>query len=153
LSPPENQADFWGSDQLNIASPAGACLLMPSTVVWSQNQGYVKQGLNTDFINGYAYAALSTPEGPIRRAAPLSGFILLAPGIHYPPHHHAPREVYLPMTCASWQLDSGDWFDVRPGQIIYHDSWQVHATRTLDEPFLAFVAWLDAADRNSIKWA
>jgi hypothetical protein len=122
-------------------------------VVWSQNQGYVKQGLNTDFINGYAYAALSTPEGPIRRAAPLSGFILLAPGIHYPPHHHAPREVYLPMTCASWQLDSGDWFDVRPGQIIYHDSWQVHATRTLDEPFLAFVAWLDAADRNSIKWA
>jgi hypothetical protein len=122
-------------------------------VVWSQNQGYVKQGLNTDFINGYAYAALSTPEGPIRRVAPLSGFILLAPGIHYPPHHHAPREVYLPMTCASWQLDSGDWFDVRPGQIICHDSWQVHATRTLDEPFLAFVAWLDAADRNSIKWA
>lgn len=122
-------------------------------VVWSQNAGYLKQGLNADFLRGYAYAALSTPGGPIRRTAPLAGFILLAPGIHYPPHHHGPREVYLPMTHARWQLDKGNWFDVEPGQLILHESWQVHATRTLDEPFLAFVAWLDPADRNSIKWA
>ena len=122
-------------------------------VVWSRNEGYVNQGLHADFLDGYAYAALSTPAGPIRRTKPLAGFILLAPGIFYPPHHHAPREIYLPMTPASWQLDKGDWFDVAPGQVILHDSWQVHATRTLDEPFLAFVAWLDEADRNSIKWA
>ena len=122
-------------------------------LVWSQNEGYVKQGINTDFLKGYAYACISAPNGPIVRKVPISGFILLTPHLHYPPHHHAPREVYLPLTSASWQLDKGEWFDVSPGEVIVHDSWQVHATVTGHEPFLAFVAWLDEAERNSIKWA
>ena len=122
-------------------------------LVWSQNEGYVKQGINRQFLDGYAYACISAPQGPIVRDVPLAGFILLAPDLYYPPHHHAPREVYLPLTPASWQLDKGKWFDVSPGQIVVHDTWQIHATRTGIEPFLAFVAWIDEAERNSIKWA
>ncbi len=73
--------------------------------------------------------------GPIVCDALLSGFILIGPGVHYPAHQHAPREIYLLMSPGiRWQLDHGDWFDVDPGDLIFHDSWRVHATKTDKTP-------------------
>ena len=82
------------------------------------------------------------------------GLLLLGPGVVYPGHHHEPKEVYLVMTPGSqWCLDEGDWFDVAPGDLVFHDSWKMHAMRTRDKPLLAFAGWLDAGDRRGISWS
>ena len=121
---------------------------------WSQAGAYLSDPRARRFLEGYGFAIVSGPDGPVRRDTPLSGFILLAPGHHYPAHHHPPREIYLPLTPgARWRLGEGAWFDVPAGQLIYHDAWVVHATMTGHEPFLAFVAWLDPAGRTSVRWA
>ncbi|RVU37776.1 hypothetical protein EOI86_00265 [Hwanghaeella grinnelliae] len=121
---------------------------------WSQNAGYTPENSSRSFLDGYAYASLSGPDGPILCEAPMAGYMLLGPDVHYPDHRHEPREVYLVLTPgAQWSLDSGDWFDVAPGTMIIHNSWQKHAIRTGDTPFLAFAAWLEAGPRSGISWA
>ena len=120
---------------------------------WSQNPRYVAEG-DRALLDGYAYASLSGPEGPIKCMAPRGGFYLMGPGVTYPSHNHAPREVYFVMTPGiEWCLDEGDWFDVAPGDLIYHAPWQMHAMRTSDQPGLAYVAWLEPGNRLEISWA
>ena len=78
----------------------------------------------------------------------------MAPGVTYPGHKHEAREVYLVLTPGTqWRLDEGEWFDVMPGDLIYHDSWQMHAMRTADRPLLAFAAWIETGDRRAIDRA
>jgi len=123
-------------------------------IEWSQNAGYTSENSSRSFLDGYAYASLSGPDGPILCEAPMAGYMLLGPDVHYPDHRHQPREVYLVLTPgAQWSLDSGEWFDVAPGTMIVHDGWQNHAIRTGDTPFLAFAAWLEAGPRSGISWA
>ncbi|UCH41412.1 MAG: hypothetical protein JSU67_07025 [Gammaproteobacteria bacterium] len=118
---------------------------------WSQNPRYDETTVSRELLDGYAYAGLSGPDSPIRCDVPLCGYLIMGPGITYPDHRHAPPEIYLVMTPGSqWCLDSGEWFDVAPGDLIFHDSWQKHATRTSHQPLLAFVAWLERGDRTRI---
>ena len=127
---------------------------LSGTIEWSQNAGYTSENSSRSFLDGYAYASLSGPDGPILCEAPMAGYMLLGPDVHYPDHRHQPREVYLVLTPgAQWSLDSGEWFDVAPGTVIVHDSWQKHAIRTGGSPFLAFAAWLEAGPRSGISWA
>ena len=123
-------------------------------VEWSQNSGYTEANSTRSFLDGYAYASLSGPDGPVLCEAPMAGFMLLGPDVHYPDHKHAPREVYLVLTPgARWSLDSGDWVAVPAGALILHQSWQKHAIQTGDTPFLAFAAWLEPGPRDGISWA
>lgn len=119
---------------------------------WSQNPRYVEEG-RRDLLDGYAYASLSGPEGPIKCIAPRGGFYLMGPNVTYPSHNHAPREVYFIMTPGiEWCLDDGDWFDVQPGDLIYHAPWQMHAMRSGNAPALAYVAWLEPGNRLEVAW-
>lgn len=119
---------------------------------WSQNPGYDESTVGRALLDGYAYAGLCGPDCPIRCQVPRAGFMLMAPGVTYQDHRHQAREIYLVMTPGSrWRLDRGRWFDVAPGDLVYHDSRQYHATRTAAAPFLAFVAWLDAGERGRIE--
>lgn len=137
-----------------LAGLAGSFGALAGSIGWSQNAGYTLENSGQAFLDGYAYASLSGPEGPVLCEAPMAGYMLLGPNLLYPDHQHAPREVYLVLTPgARWSLDSGEWFDVAPGTMIVHDSWQNHAIRTGNTPFLAFAAWLDAGDRNGIAWS
>ncbi|MCP4875406.1 MAG: hypothetical protein GY896_08015 [Gammaproteobacteria bacterium] len=121
---------------------------------WSQNPNYTTDNSSQSFLDGYAYAGFSGPDAPILCAAPLGGLVLLGPDVVYPSHHHQPKEVYLVLTPGSqWCLDEGGWFDVAPGSLIFHHSWQMHAMRTRDEPLLAFAGWLDVGDRRAIGWS
>lgn len=121
---------------------------------WSQNAGYTAANCSRAFLDGYAYAGIAGPEGPICVDAPRGGFLLMGPGVTYPAHNHAPREVYLLLTPgAEWQLDQGDWFPTRAGDLLFHDAWQMHAMRTLDAPMLAFAGWIEPGDRLSIGFA
>lgn len=120
---------------------------------WSQNANYTSENCSITFLNGYAYAGLSGPDGPLFWAAPRTGIMLMGPHVLYPSHHHKAREFYLPMTPgAQWRLDNGDWFDVDAGELIYHDAWQMHEMRTHGEPLLALAGWIEAGDRGSIAW-
>ena len=121
---------------------------------WSQNPAYDETTCSRDLLDGYAYAAFTGPDAPIRCSVPRGGLMIMAPGLTYPGHHHEPREVYLVMTPgAQWQLDEGDWFDVQAGDMIFHDSWQTHSMRSGSEPFLAFVAWVESGIRQHVGWS
>lgn len=137
-----------------LADLAGAFAAMAGSIEWSQNSGYTAENSTQSFLDGYAYASFSGPDGPILCEAPMAGYMLLGPNVHYPDHRHEPREVYLVLTPgAQWSLDSGEWFDVAQGSLIVHESWQKHAIRTGRTAFLAFAGWLDAGPRNGISWA
>ena len=121
---------------------------------WTQNEAYVRDNPDNPFLSAYAFATVSGASGPLICDVPLCGFILIGPDVHYPAHHHAPSEVYLLMGPGiRWQLDHGDWFGTSAGDLIFHDSWRVHATRTANAPMLAFVSWLDKSERDGIRWA
>lgn len=121
---------------------------------WSQNPNYTEANSSRAFLDGYAYAGFSGPDAPLLCAVPRGGLVLLGPGVEYPSHHHAPKEVYLVLTPGSqWCLDEGEWFDVEAGELIFHDSWQMHAMRSGDRPLLAFAGWLEAGDRRAIGWS
>lgn len=123
-------------------------------LAWSQNPGYDARNCEAAFLDGYAYAAFSGPEGPVYCAAPRGGALLMAPHVTYPGHKHAPKEVYLILTPgAQWRLDAGEWFDVSPGDLIVHAPWVTHSMRTTRHPLLAFAGWLEPGDRRDIAWS
>ena len=118
---------------------------------WSQNASYRPGTVPNELLNGYAYAGLAGPGGLIPCEAPLCGFMLMSPHVHYPDHRHAPPEIYLVLTPGTeWRLDQGDWFDVNAGDLIHHSAWQWHATCTRKEPMLAFAGWLEPGQRADI---
>jgi mannose-6-phosphate isomerase-like protein (cupin superfamily) len=118
---------------------------------WSRNAGYRPGNVPEELLNGYAYAGLAGPGGLIPSASPLCGFMLMAPGITYPDHRHAPPEIYLVLTPGTeWRLDRKDWFDIKPGDLVHHTARQWHATRTRAEPMLAFAGWLEPGQRADI---
>lgn len=129
-------------------SLAAARELLP----WTQNASYDEARVGRSLLDSYAYACLSGPDGPQRCEVPLAGYMLIAPHFEYIDHRHAPREIYLVLTPgARWRVDSGEWFEVEPGELIVHEPWQMHATRTGDYPLLAFAAWLEAGERSAIE--
>lgn len=120
---------------------------------WSQNASYTEANCSRNFLDGYAYAGLSGPDGPLYWAAPRTGLMLMGPNVLYPGHNHAAREIYMLLTPgAEWRLDGGAWFEVEAGALIYHDAWQMHEMRTHDMPMLAIAAWIEPGVRTSIEW-
>ena len=139
--------------QYELADIAAGFAALADGLRWSQNPTYDETNCDPAFLNGYAYAAFSGPDAPIRCSVPRGGLLIMAPDVTYPGHNHGPREVYLVLTPGSqWRLDQGEWFDVMPGDLIYHDAWQIHSMRTASEPLLAFAGWVEAGERLSINW-
>lgn len=137
----------------DLADLAERFAAVESGLRWSQNPSYTAENAAQAFLDGYAYASLAGPEGPIHCAAPRGGYIIMGPNVTYPGHHHAPREVYLVLTPgAEWRLNDGEWFTVEAGDLIYHDAWAMHAMRTRDRPMLAFAGWIEPGDRRAISW-
>jgi hypothetical protein len=135
-----------------LAPLAASFAAARASIRWSQNASYDETSVGRELLDNYAYACLSGPDCLQPCEAPLAGYILLGPNFEYPDHNHAAREVYLALTPgARWRLDSGDWFEVEAGDLIVHESWQMHATRTGDRPFLAFAAWLERGERSAIR--
>ncbi len=135
-----------------LADLAAALEAARGELRWSQNAAYDETNVDRALLDGYAYAVLTAPDGPLPCEAPLCGYLMMAPDLLYRDHRHAPREIYLVLTPGTrWCLDSGDWFEVTPGELIVHEPWQMHAMRTGDQPLLAFAAWLEPGDRTAIR--
>lgn len=93
---------------------------------------------------GYAVVRLAGPAGTWFADDLTTAVTLQAPNVFYPPHAHKQREVYGVIGGeAEWQRGAEPWLIQRSGERIYHPSGVRHATRTHDEPLLAFASWLD----------
>lgn len=80
------------------------------------------------------------------------GILELPAGFAYPAHRHPAPELYVVQRGRlAWELD-GVRFEVRPGSVVRHESWAVHAMEVLgDEPAeLLYVWYLPADDPESV---
>lgn len=107
---------------------------------WGQTYGAAEFG--EAFLQGYGWTELIGLRGPIASDAVAVGFLLLGPGVEYPPHAHEAVEVYLPLSgTAEWLRGDGPFAPVAPGVAIRHPSWMPHAMRTEAEPLVAAYVW------------
>jgi quercetin dioxygenase-like cupin family protein len=68
------------------------------------------------------------------------GVSLLAPGVRYPDHTHAPEETYLVLSRGTFRQNDGPWFEPGIGGSFYNPPGILHAMRAEDEPLFAFWA-------------
>ena len=107
---------------------------------WGQTYG--AQDFGAAFLDGYGWTELIGLRGPIASDSVAVGFLILGPGVDYPPHAHEAAEVYLPLSgVALWQRGDADHAPVLPGVRIEHESWVPHAMRTGAEPLVAAYIW------------
>ena len=100
------------------------------------------------FRANYAYADLIGPEGLMPSDEVYIGVSIQAPETLYPSHVHKSVEVYYVVAgFADWQRGPEPWTRRSPGSFLLHGSGVRPATRTADEPLLAFAVWL--GDVNS----
>lgn len=109
-------------------------------LAWRQTYGAAQ--MSPQFLDQYGWTELVGLGGAVPSRTCAVGFLILGPGIEYPPHHHEALELYLPLAgrAAWWQARSG-WQDVEPGETVRHDAWEPHAMRTGREPLLALYLW------------
>lgn len=89
------------------------------------------------FWNGHANAVILGPGGLEAREDLWVGVTVMAPGVRYVDHHHAPEEVYLSLTPGQWWNAQMDWTDPGPTGFIYNPPGIAHAMRSGAGPFLA----------------
>ena len=89
------------------------------------------------FWNWHANALVLGPGGLEERDDVWLGVTVMAPGTLYPDHHHAPAEVYLPLSAGEWWNAGMAWTDPGPQGFIYNLPGILHAMRAGPGPFLA----------------
>ena len=89
------------------------------------------------FWDGHANAVILGPGGLEARDDIWVGVTVMAPGVRYVDHHHAPEEVYLSLTPGEWWNAAMDWTDPGPAGAIYNPPGIAHAMRSGVGPFLA----------------
>ncbi len=110
----------------------------------SWRQTYAVNDLGADFLAGYGWTELIGLRGPLPSTKLAAGFLLLAPHIHYPRHHHAAEELYIPLSgTALWSRGETPFTPQPPGTPIHHPSRMPHAMRTAETPLLALYLWRD----------
>ena len=89
------------------------------------------------FWNGHANAVILGPGGLEERQDLWIGATVMAPGVRYVDHDHAPEEVYLALSPGEWWNAAMDWTDPGPAGCIYNPRGISHAMRSGAGPFLA----------------
>lgn len=128
----------------SVAFPeiASALAAIGSRLSWSQSSSYSDDILGQGFSDNYAWAELIGPMGIFPGDDFTLGFLLLGPNRHYIDHYHPAPELYLPLTPASrWKKGDSDFIERRQGEVIWHPSMVVHATKTFAAPLIAAFVW------------
>jgi Dimethlysulfonioproprionate lyase len=90
------------------------------------------------FWDGHANAMLFGPGGLEGRDDLWIGLSLVAPGVTYPDHDHAPEESYLPLGPGEWWNSALGWMDPQGRGLIHNPPGIAHAMRALPQaPLLA----------------
>lgn len=79
--------------------------------------------------------------------AVMGGVFAVGPSVDYVDHHHAPEELYLPISGRAefWTEPTG-WRAAGPDTVLIHPPWQVHALRTVQDPVLILWTWIASPD-------
>ncbi len=109
-----------------LADVAGSLRALAPQLRWSERPGPAP-GANDLFAGGHANAMVIGPEGIENRRDLWIGISLLAPGVRYPDHDHAPPEVYLVLTPGRFMHGSKDWFSPGVGGSFYNPPGIMHA--------------------------
>lgn len=118
-------------------APELAALLGPLAEHLPWRYGYEATAAFPDLHLNMGWAEFVGPAAPWRSDDVCLGLTLIGPHSYYAPHRHPAVELYHVLTgVAEW---SSHWR--RPGAFILHDSNQIHAMRTGDEPLLALYTW------------
>lgn len=91
-----------------------------------------------DFSAGHANAMIVGPGGFENRDDLWFGASLLAPGVRYPDHDHAPEETYLVLSEGEFSHGASGWFSPGIGGSFYNPPGIRHAMRAGDTPLFAF---------------
>ena len=132
--------------QCLVSAPAAICpvveALLAAAPVLAWRQTYSAAQMSPQFLDQYGWSELVGLAGAVPSRACAVGFLILGPGIEYPPHHHEALELYVPLAGrASWWRARSGWQEVEPGKTVRHEAWQPHAMRTGSEPLLALYLW------------
>lgn len=93
------------------------------------------------FWDGHANAMLLGAGGLEARDDLWLGLSLIAPGVTYPDHDHAPEEAYLPLSPGQWFNTATGWVDPQGRGLVYNPPGITHAMRAAAQaPLLAL--WL-----------
>jgi Dimethlysulfonioproprionate lyase len=132
---------------------ASALAAIGSQLCWSQSSSYTDGILGEGFSDNYAWAELIGPAGIFPGDDFTLGFLLLGPNRHYIDHYHPAPELYLPLTAGSyWKKGDGDFIERRQGEVIWHPSMVIHATKTFAAPLIAAYVWTrDVATPAKLK--
>lgn len=95
-----------------------------------------------NFLAGHANALVAGPGGLEDRRDVWLGVSLMAPGVRYPDHDHAPEETYLVLSEGEFMHGDSGWFSPGIGGSFYNPPGIRHAMRSGDKPLFAFWALL-----------
>lgn len=101
-----------------------------------------EQGVNADFMERYAYINLVSPAGPFISEDTRITVAFWGAGLIYHEHWHEPEELYAVIAgSARFRATGRAPRQVGVGDMIHHESNQLHATDMVPGPLLAVVAW------------
>ncbi|EYD75222.1 putative transcriptional regulator protein [Rubellimicrobium mesophilum DSM 19309] len=114
-------------------------LRLEPALTWRRRGGEAPNA-SPDFVDGHANAVIAGPGGLENRHDVWLGVSLVAPGVRYPDHHHAPEETYLVLSRGAFRQGDGPWFEPGIGGSFHNTPDILHAMRADDEPLFAWWA-------------
>lgn len=123
------------------ATPAGRALAMKvvaaaDEISWLRT--YREDQVGADFLARFGWFELLGPTGHFRDEHLVAFIGYWGPGLRYPWHKHASREIYAVVDGrAVFERESAPPREMGAGGTSPHASWEAHALRTADAPVLA----------------
>lgn len=109
---------------------------------WHANAAYPEEEFPPGYFDDWAFTQIIGPDGLFTGDDLMLGMFAMGPNLFYPRHNHAAPELYYQLTGShKWQAGDGPWVTRGSPVMIWHEAYEVHATETLDEPFLAVWMW------------
>lgn len=145
---PEGLAKLAEAASPSTRGLAAAIAGQAAALVWRSSYSAAEVG---DFARGYAWAPLGSPEGPLVCAAGLVSVMYVGPGLAYPPHRHAPEEVYL-VLCgeADFRSETQPARRLGPGGLCHHAPQESHAMQTSGSPVLVLSVWRGGYSKSEL---
>ena len=108
---------------------------------WKVNENY-RNVYPKHFFENESFVEIIGPNGLLLAQDIRVGFLLMGQKVFYPSHNHEALELYNIINGKSlWQLNYNDFEQKDNNDIIFHDVWEPHAMKTIDETLLALFSW------------